>query len=188
MGFLLFAFGIYFFLHSYLANERVKGRLEKFLRLSTKGYRKGYNLLNLVALIFLLMMLYSIPSPLLYATNAAAEIIGILGVIAGIIMMVLSVRNYDLIAFFGFRNGTRMPLRINGLHKYIRHPLYTGTILLMIGICIAFPYVKNGLFLILSIIYIVIGIHYEEKKLVVWFGEEYKSYQRKVKKLIPGVI
>ncbi|MEM6397138.1 MAG: hypothetical protein AAF741_12385 [Bacteroidota bacterium] len=35
--------------------------------------------------------------------------------------------------------------------------------------------------------YIPIGIHLEERKLVIEFGEAYRKYQQEVKRLIPGV-
>jgi protein-S-isoprenylcysteine O-methyltransferase Ste14 len=37
-------------------------------------------------------------------------------------------------------------------------------------------------------IYILVGIKLEEKKLVITFGEEYRSYQKKVKQLIPYIL
>ena len=36
-------------------------------------------------------------------------------------------------------------------------------------------------------IYILIGIHYEEKDLVSYFGETYVEYRRKVGMVIPGI-
>jgi protein-S-isoprenylcysteine O-methyltransferase Ste14 len=36
--------------------------------------------------------------------------------------------------------------------------------------------------------YILIGIQLEEKKIVAAFGNEYKIYQKKVNRLIPGLL
>ncbi len=188
MVILLTACGIYFFLHSFLANEAIKQRLAKGFRLSANGYRKGYNLFNAMALVLLVFLLYKTESPLLYPRGTGVTIAGALVAFAGSIIMFLSVKNYDLPSFFGFRSETRMPLRIIGLNKYVRHPLYSGTILLALGFCIALPFLKNWLFLVLMIIYILIGMQYEERKLILWFGDEYKNYQKKVKRLIPGVL
>ena len=148
----------------------------------------AYNLFNFVALALLLRLLYKVPSALLYERSPAATVAGAIVALAGSIIMFLSVKNYDLASFFGFRSETKMPLQIKGLNKYVRHPLYSGTILLALGFCIALPFLKNWLFLVLMIIYILIGMQYEEKKLILWFGDEYKKYQKKVKRLIPGVL
>lgn len=180
--------GIYFFLHSYLANEAVKHRLAKGLQLSANGYRRAYNLFNLIALVLLVLLLYYTDSPLLYPKSDTTTITGGLTALAGAVIMFFAVRNYDLPSFFGFRSETRMPLQIKGLNKYMRHPLYSGTIVLVLGFCIALPYIKDWLFLVLMIIYIFIGMQYEERKLVMWFGDDYKNYQKKVKRLIPGII
>ena len=188
MVFLLTACGIYFFLHSFLANETVKQKLAKALGLSQKGYRIAYNLFNFAGLALLLLLLYQTASPLIYQKSLAATVTGAIVSFAGSIIMFLSLRNYNLIVLFGLRAETRMPLQIKGLNKYVRHPLYSGTILLALGFCIALPYVKDWLFLVLMIIYIFIGMQYEERKLVMWFGDDYKNYQQKVKRLIPGVL
>lgn len=180
--------GIYFFLHSYLANEAVKQLVAKGFRLSANGYRKGYNLFNVIALGPLLFLLYKTESPLLYPKSTELTIAGALVAFSGSIIMFLAVRNYDLPSFFGFRSETKMPLQIKGLNQYMRHPLYSGTIVLVLGFCIALPYLKVWLFLVLMIIYIFIGMRYEEQKLVMWFGDDYKNYQKKVKRLIPGII
>jgi len=188
MIFLLTACGIYFFLHSFLANESVKQKLAKGFRLSANGYRKGYNLFNALSLGLLVLLLYKTESPLLYPRGWGVTVAGAIVAFAGSVIMFLSVKNYDLPSFFGFRSETRMPLQIKGLNKYMRHPLYSGTIVLVLGFCIALPYIKDWLFLALMIVYIFIGMQYEERKLLMWFGDDYKNYQQKVKRLIPGVL
>ncbi len=188
MVFLLAAWGIYFFLHSFMANEAVKQRLANGLGLSKRGYRIAYNLFNLIALAFLLLLLYQTPFSLLYSKGSVVTIAGALVSLAGSAIMVFSMKNYDLNAFLGFREETRMPLQVKGLNKYVRHPLYSGTILLALGFCIALPYTKNWLLLLLMIVYIFIGMYYEEKKLQHYFGDEYKVYQQKVKQLIPHLL
>jgi protein-S-isoprenylcysteine O-methyltransferase Ste14 len=132
--------------------------------------------------------LIQIPSTVFYQTNNFFFAAGTIVSLAGSIIMFFSVKNYDLKAFFGFRDETMMPLQIRGLNKYVRHPLYSGTILLAIGFCIALPFTKNWLLLGLMIIYILIGMRFEEKKLVQCYGEEYKKYQKKVKRLIPHML
>jgi len=188
MELLILAWGIYFFLHSFMANEAVKQKTGKITGLSNRSYRIVYNLFNFAALVFLLLYLYRIPSAVFYQTTTFFIAIGVLVSLAGSIIMFLSVKNYDLNAFFGFREETMMPLQIGGLNKYVRHPLYSGTIILALGFCIALPYTKCWLLLALMVIYIFIGMQFEEKKLVQCYGDEYRNYQKKVKSLIPHVL
>ncbi len=179
---------IYFFLHSYLASTTVKARLERFWGLSPMSYRRAYNVFNSIALLLLLLFLYLAPNQAIYKSSPLLRGAGYFLALAGFAMMLLSASNYNLPVFLGLRKETRMEFQTKGLNKFMRHPLYTATIVFILGFCMVYPYFKNWFFLLLTCIYILIGIYYEEKKLVVLFGEEYKEYQKKVSKLIPGVI
>ena len=188
MEVLILFWGIYFFLHSFMAGEAVKQKLAKAFRLSARAYRVVYNMFNLITIAFLLLFFIQTPSALFYRPNPLFTATGVLVSLAGSIVMFFSVKNYDLAAFFGFREETMMPLQIRGLNKYVRHPLYSGTIILALGFCIALPYTKNWVLFVLMVIYIFIGMQFEEKKLVQCYGDAYRSYQKKVKRLIPHVL
>jgi protein-S-isoprenylcysteine O-methyltransferase Ste14 len=185
---LLTIWAFYFFLHSFLANETVKDGLTSAFGLSKQGYRRWYNLLNLLGLPVILLLHYHTPSADLFASNSFFLAMGLLLTIAGLCLMLLAAKSYDLLAFFGFGAETKMPLQVNGLHRYMRHPLYSGTLLLCIGICMALPQLKNWYVLILMVVYLLIGIWLEEKKLIRHFGDAYVQYKKSVKRLIPGVL
>lgn len=188
MMLLLTIWAFYFFLHSFLANESLKDRLTNAFRLSKQSYRRLYNLLNLLSLPAILLLHYLSPSPDLFQGIPFFITTGLIFVAAGLWIMILAAKSYDLRAFFGFRDETNMPLQINGLHRYMRHPLYSGTLLLCLGICVAFPQLKNWYVLLLMFVYLLIGIWLEEKKLIRHFGDAYVQYKKRVKRLIPGVL
>ena len=73
-----------------------------------------------------------------------------------------------------------------GLYKYIRHPIYLGDIISGLAFFIAF----NSI--IISIIYAILlfiiynqRANYEEKILLMKFGQNYKDYQKRTKKYFP---
>lgn len=185
---LLLLWGLYFFLHSLLAANSVKHWLQRVSGFSAQSYRFGYNLFNFFALGLILWLHYKLVSAPVYTGNISTALLGVVLTMAGFILMILSAKEYQLASFLGLRKETLMPLQINGLHRYMRHPLYSGTLLLCIGICIAFPLWKNWSVLCLMVVYLFIGMWLEEKKLIEIFGEEYINYSKKVKRLIPGIL
>lgn len=65
----------------------------------------------------------------------------------------------------------------------MRHPIYTGTLLLMW----AFPLMTVNiltLYLVLTL-YLFVGAKLEERRLLHEFGKQYSEYQQRVPMLIP---
>lgn len=83
---------------------------------------------------------------------------------------------------------TKHKLVKDGLYKNIRHPLYLGEILRNLGFVLIFSSVYGTLIVLLASFFLLFRIEIEEKMLIDVFGEEYKEYKRKTKRLIPYVI
>jgi protein-S-isoprenylcysteine O-methyltransferase len=76
----------------------------------------------------------------------------------------------------------------NGPYRYIRHPSYTGLLLATVGVAIG---MGNwlGLIFMVSIVFVALQrrIILEEKVLQKSLGEEYQSYIKNTKRLIPFI-
>jgi protein-S-isoprenylcysteine O-methyltransferase Ste14 len=74
-------------------------------------------------------------------------------------------------------------LTTNGILGYVRHPWYSGAILLILafGVITDVSLVSK----IVLISYIIIGTLLEENKLISEIGEPYRAYRKKVPMLIP---
>ena len=81
------------------------------------------------------------------------------------------------------RNGETMDFKTSGILEYVRHPWYSGGILLVW----ALGYISDVSLVIKVILtaYFIIGTKLEEKKLVAEIGEPYRQYCRRVPMLIP---
>jgi len=86
------------------------------------------------------------------------------------------------------RTGRTEPLIIEGPYKHVRHPLYFGVVLLVLGwwllLDLSFLFI-SGVLLLLWFNFVVAA--FEEKELRAIFGQEYAKYSRNVPKLIPFI-
>ena len=185
---LLFSWTAYFYLHSLLAAIPVKRSISQWLSIrSPRIYRIGYNLFFLAGLILLLYWQLVFPSTLLFSTGVSTNILAFCLMIPGLVIMMASIKNYDWKSYAGITNEKSHSLVIKGMNKYARHPLYSGTMLFLLGFLLWEPSYKNLWVWLLMWVYLAIGMRYEEKKLVNTYGTEYENYQKKVKKMIPFI-
>ena len=76
----------------------------------------------------------------------------------------------------------------SGPYRFVRHPSYTGSLLAALGFSLSF-----GNWASLLIIFVPIAaatfwrIHIEEEALIEGLGEQYRSYMRRTKRLLPLV-
>lgn len=185
---LLLVWLLYFYLHSLLAASSVKDFFaKKFAFNSPRSYRIAYNIFGLTGILLLLYFQFIIPSAILFNTGFISDSIAFLLLLAGLIIMIIAIRNYDWKSFVGITEEKSYALVIAGMNRYVRHPLYSGTMLFVLGYFFWQPYFKNLMLMILMWVYLAIGIIYEERKLVKLYGDVYKNYQKKVKKMIPYI-
>lgn len=72
-----------------------------------------------------------------------------------------------------------------GLYSKVRHPQYLGAIFAHIGFSILFAGIYSLILSILVIFYNYITAWKEEKELIKEFGEDYKTYKKRVPMFIP---
>lgn len=176
--------------HSVLALESVKARLRPWFG---SGYRLAYNLVSLLHLgaVFVLghWLLDDEPA---FDLPPVAETGLLVSLIGGIALMIGAARGYDLARLLGTRQircdraGLQVPddepLRRDGLHRFVRHPIYAGAILFLWGGA------ADPLGLATAVwgtVYLLVGIVLEERKLVHLYGESYRHYRMRVPALIP---
>jgi protein-S-isoprenylcysteine O-methyltransferase Ste14 len=75
-----------------------------------------------------------------------------------------------------------------GPYAIVRHPIYTGLLLAMLGTAIAVDEVRGFLAVAIVVQAHVRKLRLEERWLSEEFGDEYVRYRREVRALVPGVI
>jgi methanethiol S-methyltransferase len=179
---------VYYAVHSILASTFVKDFFQKKLRKYFRYYRLCYTIFALITLAGLLYFQYSFESPVLIKPALIKYLAILFLILPGITIMFISIKKYFML-LSGVRSiFTPVPaseLKVNGVHRFVRHPLYSGTILFVWGLFFVFPFLNNLIAVILLTLYVFIGISFEEKKLIKEFGKNYEAYILNVPMLIP---
>ena len=180
---------VYGFIHSALASPKVKRIFEQKLGSFFRYYRLLYNVLAIVLLIGLLWYQRLLPKERLWAAEWWVGGFAITLFWIGVLIALKALRGYDLREFLGAPKPSTSPtsseFRTGGLLRYVRHPLYTGTILAVWGHFLYESTLQSLIMAICVTVYIRIGIVYEERKLVREFGDAYVEYRRRVAMLFP---
>jgi protein-S-isoprenylcysteine O-methyltransferase Ste14 len=184
---LLVGFGLQ---HSLMARKSFKRAL---VRLMPAELERSFYVMVSGFVLFTLSMLWSPMSPPLY--DLSGTIWGYLlhaGAGLGIVVLAWAGWLMDGLDLIGLRSFLRIlngkapengPLRTPGIYRLVRHPLYFG-MLLMFWLTPTMTH-DHLFFAEVMTAYLLVGIHFEERDLVVTFGDAYRNYQREVPMLIP---
>lgn len=178
----------YCVLHSLLAATKVKVFFAKNAPVFSRYYRLMYTLFSTVTLGSVFLYHYSIKSTVLIHSGILKYFSFFLLIIPGSVVMAISILKY-----FKLLSGIRSifysvapaELKVEGIHKYVRHPLYLGTLLFIWGYFFISPSANNLIAVVIISLYISIGIKFEERKLKREFGIKYLDYIKNVPGLIP---
>lgn len=179
---LVCGWAFYFFLHSFLASMQVKKRFSIIWPDAVPYYRIIYNVIALLGLGILLPLSISIVD-----IHASSKVLGGIFSIIGIIFILWAFRSFNLREFLGFQSEIEKELVVTGMYRFVRHPLYFGTMIFIAGLYFLFPSKNMLSALLITYAYIWIGSKLEEQKLREVYGESYTRYAQKVKSLIPYV-
>jgi methanethiol S-methyltransferase len=185
---LFFAWLLYGAIHSLMASNFFKDFMSKNLGKNFRFYRLIYNFIAFVSLIPVLILQFSVEKTPLWEVSNYEQVIGKFICVWGVIIIATALQGYDLGEFSGFdlaKNNKSYELKTDGLLQYVRHPIYFGVLLLFWGLFITDASTRNLSGAIAVMIYLLVGIYFEEKKLVETYGEAYTKYQKQVAMLIP---
>jgi len=107
--------------------------------------------------------------------------------LAGVLIIFMAVRTIDPLELAGIRrHQTQETLQIVGPYRWVRHPLYSGWLLLTFG---AAHMTGDRLFFAgISTLYLLIAMPLEERSLQMSFGAAYEHYKQQVRyRVVPYV-
>lgn len=188
MFWLILFIAVWGIVHSFLASLGFKA----FLRGSLgngfmKSYRLLYNLFAVISFAPVLYLMISLPDKVLYRVPSPWSYLMFAGQAVSLLLLFAAVLQTDVLAFVGLRQlfeVEKSKLVISGLYRFVRHPLYTFSLLIL---WLSSSMTVNTFVVYMALtIYILIGAVFEERKLQREFGQEYTNYKSATPMLIPG--
>lgn len=187
-----FAFCVF---HSLTVSERYERWARKTMgeRPFDAYHRLLFTAYSCAAFLVLILYLRTVPDHPLYRLEGATRILFHAVQAVGAVFLLWT--PWDLLEFVGIRQwrqyrkgGPKEPVRNERLftqkaYGVVRHPLYLG-----ISVILAFhPVQTRNSFLstALVVLYFYVGTFFEEGRMLRKFGEEYRSYQRRVPRFLP---
>jgi protein-S-isoprenylcysteine O-methyltransferase Ste14 len=175
--------------HSLLARTSTKRLLQP---LFGRSYRFSYNLFSAlhIGLVIIGGQLVLGQNSVKFELGNEFTFLAAACQLTGGIVLVLSLTQYDLGRFSGvtqlFRDNDSGSdeelLHITGMHRYVRHPLYLGAYLYLLGGAVSGFGLQTALW---GCLYLWIGTWFEERSLVNQYGSAYLEYKAKVPAIIP---
>lgn len=185
---LLALFGVQ---HSVMARPGFKAVLTRWLPQSWE--RSTYVLATAAVLILLVWYWQPITSSLWRVDNEAARLAITILFYVGWTITFLATFMINHFHLFGLQQTLRSSdpeasaknFVTPYFYKLVRHPIQTGVFIAML----ATPDMTVGRALLAAgmILYIFIGLHFEERDLIAEFGDVYRNYKQRVPALIPGI-
>jgi len=177
---------LYFLLHSLLASHQVKSFFQRLLKRGFRFYRLLYSMISTIGLLLLLIINASISSELLFTCDKLIRYLSLMLATFGVIIISRSFKEYRFSSFIGFKEESS-EFKKTGILKYVRHPIYSGTILIVIGFFLFDPTLATLASVCCILVYLPIGIYLEERKLIKHFGDLYLSYKKEVPSVFPKI-
>lgn len=176
----------YFVFHSFLASNWLKDKLQNF----TRYYRLTYSISATLGLLAILVYILFFPPEDVWEKTNLSKYFGLMLAVYGVIVFRNTLKSYDNSEFLGIKQAQQkviIPKKLSqdGLLKYVRHPMYSASLLLVWGYFFFSPIYTNLVSAICITLYLIIGTRLEERKLIEEFGESYSEYQKNVPMMLP---
>lgn len=125
---------LFYFTHSLMATIRVKRKIKLFLKTGYRWYRFFYSLVFGVFFFGILLYAATLEKTQILASTDLLTYMGYMLATFGTIITVKAFRNFSGTKFLGLRAHDDLeevePLVTSGVHGWVRHPIYSGLVLI----------------------------------------------------------
>ena len=177
-------FSVFALHHSVYARDGIKDRLA---RIVPKPLLRSVYVWLASALLIVVCAAWQPVGVNLYRHTGAVALVHAALQLSGFVIIVQTVRLVDPLELAGIRlHPDASALQIVGPYRRVRHPIYSGWLLLTFGA--AHMTGDRLFFAVISAFYLLIAMPFEERSLLKSFGAEYEEYRRIVRyRVVPYV-
>ncbi|MEO1254219.1 MAG: NnrU family protein [Bacteroidota bacterium] len=138
----------YYTMHSILATDYIKKKVSTLLP-NQNLWRIVYSVFSIIGLLALLIQMASIQENTLWQESTLVKLTSLISITYGLIIIKLSFKNQSILSFLTIeeRFNSNEPLNTTGIYAKVRHPLYSGTLLIFIGLFFLFSTLLYDLYL-----------------------------------------
>jgi methanethiol S-methyltransferase len=189
---LVLLWAIFYAHHTVFASLNIKRKIKALVKKAYLWNRLAYSIIS--AGIFFGIFVYAgtLKPLLLLQPNELLTYLGYMLAAFGTIILVKSFKQFSGKQFAGLVPHDDLvsseKLIQSGIHGVIRHPIYAGLVLIFIGYFLFSPTVSALIHLGMLVLYLPIGIYFEEQKLIQIFGSAYERYRERIPAMIPWKI
>ena len=190
MFWLILSIIVWGFVHSLIASLGFKDlMLHAFGNGFMKFYRLLYNVFSVISIAPVFYLMVVLPDQHFYQIPTPWSYVMLIGSGLSVLFLIVTVLQTDVLSFVGlrqlFQEERSGKLVTRGFYRMVRHPLYTfGLLALWLSSSVS----VNAFVVYLGLtIYILVGIYFEERKLLREFGQAYADYKSVTPMLIPGL-
>lgn len=115
------------------------------------------------------------------------DILTIIIQVLAIGLMIWARITFGLRSFHPAANATKGALITSGPYRWFRHPIYVSIIFFFAASLISFPYIETLIAVILIFVGLFIRMLLEEKALRATYKEQYETYSKQTKRIIPFI-
>ncbi|OOG70437.1 isoprenylcysteine carboxylmethyltransferase family protein [Algoriphagus sp. A40] len=186
---LALSWALFYILHTAVAASKLKRILKAKPPATSKWYSLFYSVLSAVLFMGIILQALFLPVQTICIPGQFGQYAGYMVTTAGVIVFVKAIKEIPLLSFFGLRKKKPEELELvsSGIYSQIRHPFFFGLLAIFLGYFLVSGTLGALIHLTCLVLYLPVGIYFEEKNLVAVFGEDYREYQQNVPPFFPKI-
>ena len=152
--------------------------------MSTEGKSRAYGAAQSVVFVLFALVVHDNRGPWLMRPNGTARRAGTALSLAGLLLMILAIVNLRRVIQIAPSPREGAHLVTSGVYRHFRHPIYTGIVLVAIGLFLRQPGLQLAVATVVVTLFLAAKVRFEESLLLARYPD-YAAYRARSWGLVP---